>query len=91
MNSISKVLNDLSIITLSLVVSTFDSGCNLIIKLYLFKSILDSLILGSSVAADGCARDTFGFSEYECDYSKMYRWKLSEYIESTPIEKVKEI
>ena len=54
-----------------------------------FKSILDSLILGASVAGDGCSRAEFGFSEYECDFSKMYRWQLSEYIERTPVEKVK--
>ena len=55
-----------------------------------FKSILDSLILGASISSDGCLRSEFGFNEYECDFSRMYRWNLSEYMETTPIEKVKE-
>lgn len=55
-----------------------------------FKSILDSLILGASVATDGCSRAELGFSEYEYDFTRMYRWQLSEYIEKTPVEKVKE-
>lgn len=55
-----------------------------------FKSIIDSLILGASVASDGCSRAELGYNDYECDYSKMYRWNLSEYIERTPVEKVKE-
>ena len=54
-----------------------------------FKSILDSLILGASVSSGGCSRAEFGFSECEYDFSKMYRWQLSEYIEKTPVEKVK--
>ena len=55
-----------------------------------FKSILDSLISGVAASGDGCSRAEFGYSEYECDFSKMYRWRLSEYVERTPIEKVKE-
>lgn len=51
-----------------------------------FKSIIDSLILGASVS-DGCSRAEFGYDEY--DFSKMYRWQLSEYIERAPVEKVK--
>lgn len=54
-----------------------------------FKSIIDSLILGASVA-DGSSRAEFGYDVYECDFSKIYRWKLSEYMERTPVEKVKE-
>lgn len=54
-----------------------------------FKSIIDSLLLGASVAGDGCSRAEFGFSEYECDFYKVHRWQLSEYIERTPVEKVK--
>ena len=37
-----------------------------------FKSIIDSLILGASVASDGCSRAELGYNDYECDYSKMY-------------------
>ena len=54
-----------------------------------FKSIIDSLILGASVAVDGCSRAEYGINDYECDFSKMHRWQLSEYIERTTIEKVK--
>ena len=54
-----------------------------------FKSILDSLILGSSVVGDGCLREEFASLDYECDFYKMHRWQLSEYIERTPVEKVK--
>ena len=48
------------------------------------------MILGASVAGDGCSRAEFGYDEYECDFSKMHRWQLSEYMERTPVEKVKE-
>ena len=30
------------------------------------------------------------YNEYEYCFPKMYRWNLSEYMESTPVEKVKE-
>lgn len=55
-----------------------------------FKSILDSLILGASICGDGCSSAEFGYSDYECDFSGMHRWQLSEYMERTPVEKVKE-
>lgn len=55
-----------------------------------FKSILDSLILGAFSVTDGSSRAEFGYSDFEHDYSSMYRWRLSEYVERTPIEKVKE-
>lgn len=55
-----------------------------------FKSILDSLLLGVSVTSDGYCRSEYGYSDFEHDYSSMYRWRLSEYIDRTPIEKVKQ-
>lgn len=54
-----------------------------------FKSILDSLILGTLAAADGGLREDDGYSEYNCYFSEMCGWKLSEYMATVPIEKVK--
>ena len=55
-----------------------------------FKSILDSLLSGINFTGEGYSREDYGYSDFEHDYSSMYRWRLSEYVERTPIEKVKE-
>jgi hypothetical protein len=55
-----------------------------------FKSILDSLMSGVIASGEGYSRSEFGYSDMENDCSSMYRWRLSEYVDRTPIEKVKE-
>lgn len=55
-----------------------------------FKSILDSLLSGVSTTGEGYSRADYSYSDFEHDYSSMYRWRLSEYVDRTPIEKVKE-
>ena len=56
-----------------------------------FKSILDSLISSTSGFGGVGMSEELGYSSYENDYSsQIYRWRLSEYVERTPVEKVKE-